>query len=76
MAFPIEQVRSQFPALASSAIFFDNPGGTQVPRRVIDAVAAGMAGAASNLDGFFKASQDADAIYNAAHETMAEFLGC
>jgi cysteine desulfurase family protein (TIGR01976 family) len=75
MAFPIEQVRSQFPALASPAIFFDNPGGTQVPRRVIDAVAAGMAGAASNLDGFFKASQDADAIYNAAHETMAEFLG-
>ena len=75
MAFPIEQVRSQFPALATPAIFFDNPGGTQVPRRVIDAVAGGMAGAASNLGGYFKASRDADAIYDAAHETMAEFLG-
>ena len=29
-------VRAQFPALASGAIFFDNPGGTQVARPVID----------------------------------------
>src|ERR1039457_1405691 len=37
-------VRSQFPALAQMAngrpmVFLDGPGGTQVPQRVIDAIA-------------------------------------
>ncbi|HEY2660407.1 MAG TPA: cysteine desulfurase-like protein [Caulobacteraceae bacterium] len=74
-AFPIEQVRDQFPALNSSVAFLDNPAGTQVPRRVIEAVSAAMAGAASNLGGFFQASRDADAIYDRAHEAAAELLG-
>jgi len=74
-AFPIELVRQQFPALAAPAAFLDNPAGTQVPRRVIEAVAAAMAGAASNLGGQFEASRRADAIYDAAHEAMADLLG-
>jgi cysteine desulfurase family protein (TIGR01976 family) len=74
-AFPIDLVRSQFPALAGSAVFLDNPAGTQVPRQVIEAVAAAMAHAASNLGGYFQASQAADAIYERAHTAMAELLG-
>lgn len=73
--FPIDAVRAQFPALAGPAAFLDNPAGTQVPRRVIDAVAAAMAGAASNLGGYFQASRDAVAIYDAAHDAMADMLG-
>ena len=73
--FPVEQVRSQFPALASHAVFLDNPAGTQVPRRVIEAVSMAMVDAASNLGGYFQASQAADAIYERAHQTMAELLG-
>jgi cysteine desulfurase family protein (TIGR01976 family) len=34
-----------------------------------------MAGAASNLGGYFQPSRDADAIYARAHEAMAEMLG-
>jgi cysteine desulfurase family protein (TIGR01976 family) len=75
MAFPIDRVRSQFPALSTKDIFFDNPGGTQVPRQVIEAVSSGMAGAASNLGGYFQASRYADAIYTVAHDKMAELLG-
>lgn len=74
-SFPVTRVRSQFPALSSPAVFLDNPGGTQVPRQVIDAVSAAMAGAASNTGGYFQASLDADAIYARAHEAMAELLG-
>ncbi len=38
-------IRGQFPALAQTvgghpAVFFDGPGGTQVPQRVIDAIGA------------------------------------
>ncbi len=74
-SFPIELVRSRFPALSGSAVFLDNPGGTQVSQPVIDAVCAAMAGAASNLGGHFKASNDADAIWVRAHDAMAEMLG-
>jgi cysteine desulfurase family protein (TIGR01976 family) len=74
-AFPIDAVRRQFPALAASDAYLDNPAGTQVPRAVIDAVAGAMAGAASNLGGYFSASQAADAIYERALTAMADFLG-
>ena len=74
-AFPIAQVRAQFPALSGSATFLDNPAGTQVPRRVIEAVAAAMAGAASNLGGHFQASRDAVAINDLAHASAADLLG-
>ena len=73
--FPIERVRSQFPALSAPSVFLDNPAGTQVPRQVIEAVSGAMAAAASNLGGYFQASLDADAIYLQAHEAMAGLLG-
>ncbi len=74
-AFPIDQVRSQFPALNGPSAFVDNPAGTQVPRQVIEAVTAAMSGAASNLGGQFESSRSADAIYARAHDSMAELLG-
>ena len=43
-AFDVDALRAQFPGLARQhdgrpAVFLDGPGGTQVPQRVIDAVA-------------------------------------
>lgn len=73
--FPIELVRSQFPALSAPAVFFDNPAGTQVPRSVIDAVSTAMTAAASNTGGYFQASVRAEAIVDGAHDAMAELLG-
>jgi selenocysteine lyase/cysteine desulfurase len=57
--FPIDLVRSQFPALAGAAVFLDNPAGTQVSRQVINAVSEAMASAASNIGGAFRASKSA-----------------
>lgn len=73
--FPIEHIRSQFPALSAPSVFLDNPAGTQVPRQVIEAVSGAMVGAASNTGGYFQASLDAEAIYARAHGAMAELLG-
>ena len=44
----LQWVRSQFPALAQSvhghpAVFLDGPGGTQVPRQVIEAISGYLA---------------------------------
>ena len=77
--FPIERVRREFPALARShggrpPVFMDNPAGTQLPRRVIDAVASTLVDAASNLGGFFENSRTAEAVHARAHGAMADFL--
>lgn len=73
--FPIDEVRRQFPALLKPCAYLDNPAGTQVPRPVIEAVAAAMTGAASNLGGYFDDSRAADAIYERALAAMADMLG-
>src|SRR5262245_65358075 len=59
MAFPIEAVRRQFPALAVSdkgrrRIYLDNPAGTQVAKIVADAVAKCLIETNANLGGFFE----------------------
>jgi cysteine desulfurase family protein (TIGR01976 family) len=79
-SFPIDEVRSAFPAVSGAAgaaapVFLDNPAGTQLPRRVIDAVSAAMVEASSNLGGYFTGSRKADAIWERAHQAMAEMLG-
>ena len=48
MAYDVAAVRSHYPALASGEVFFDGPGGTQVPQPVIDAVSRTLAGPLSN----------------------------
>ena len=78
-AFPIDRVRQEFPALSRThdgrpRVYMDNPAGTQLPRRVIDAVSNALVDAASNYGGFFENSRNAEAIYARAHDGMAEFV--
>ncbi len=72
-------VRSQFPALAlvdagRPAVYFDGPGGTQVPQRVIDAMAHYLIRSNANHGGAFRTSRESDAVLHAAHEAMADLL--
>jgi len=74
-------VRAQFPALAETvhdqtAIFFDGPGGTQVPQRVIAAIGDYLIHANANTHGAFATSARSDAIIADAHAAMADLLGC
>jgi cysteine desulfurase family protein (TIGR01976 family) len=68
-------VRSRFPALASGTVFFDNPGGTQVPRIVVDAVADCLIHRNANLGGAFATSRAADEVVLAGRRAMADLLG-
>ena len=75
----LSPVRSQFPALAlqdggRTAVFFDGPGGTQVPQRVIDAMTHYLTTSNANHGGAFRTSRESDATLHAAHEAMADFL--
>ncbi len=72
-------VRSQFPALAlmdggRPAVYFDGPGGTQVPQRVVDAMAHYLIHTNSNHGGAFRTTRESDAVLHAAHEAMADLL--
>lgn len=76
MSFPIAAVRAQFPALASGAIYFDNPGGTQVSQRVIDRMTDYLVRCNANKGGAFPTSVESDAVLKAAHAAMAAMLNC
>jgi cysteine desulfurase family protein (TIGR01976 family) len=72
-------VRSQFPALAlrdagRPAVYFDGPGGTQVPQSVVDAMSRYLIQANANHGGAFRTSRESDATLAAAHEAMADLL--
>lgn len=74
-------IRAQFPALAETigqepVVFFDGPGGTQVPQRVIDAISNYLVKANANTHGAFLTSHRSDAIIAEAHAAMADLLGC
>jgi len=75
MSFNVDLVRAQFPALESGAIFFDNPGGTQVARRVVERMSDYLVRTNANHGGAFKPSRESDAVLDAAHAAMADFLG-
>jgi cysteine desulfurase family protein (TIGR01976 family) len=78
--FPVGQVRAEFPALArrvgeAPAVFFDGPGGSQVPQRVIDAVAGYLLRENANSGGAFATSVETDAMLDEAHAAAADLLG-
>jgi cysteine desulfurase family protein (TIGR01976 family) len=77
----VEWVRQQFPSLQQTvnglpAVFFDAPGGTQVPRRVIDAISGYLSTSNANTCGAFLTSNRTDRMIAEAREAMADFLNC
>ncbi|HZO99448.1 MAG TPA: cysteine desulfurase-like protein [Terriglobia bacterium] len=79
--FDIEWVRAQFPALGQKVnsypvAFFDGPGGTQVPERVIAAMREYLVSSNSNTHGAFPTSQRTDEVIQEAHQAIADLYGC
>jgi cysteine desulfurase family protein (TIGR01976 family) len=75
----LSPVRVQFPALARidggrPAIYFDGPGGTQTPQRVIHAMGRYLAECNANHGGAFRTSRESDEIIAAAHAAMADLV--
>jgi cysteine desulfurase family protein (TIGR01976 family) len=78
-ALDLAAIRAAFPALAvelngQPVVYFDNPGGTQVPQACIDAIKQYLGSANANTGGAFLTSQRTDAVLAEAHAAMADFL--
>ncbi len=68
-------VRTRFPALASGAVFLDNPGGTQIAQSALDRMQDYLTRTNANHGGAFRTSRDSDAMVEAARMAAADFLG-
>lgn len=76
----VRRLRQQFPALGrmhgdSEAVYLDGPAGTQVPQRVIDAIAKYLSTCNANHEGAFATSRESDRWVEGVHEAAADFVG-
>lgn len=77
---PVEEIRSHFPALrrvheGNAVAYFDGPGGTQVPREVVEAVSDYLYNHNANTHWAYPTSAETDELLENARAVMADFLG-
>jgi cysteine desulfurase family protein (TIGR01976 family) len=75
----IKEIRRCFPALARThngypVAHFDGPGGTQVPRTVVEAVNDYLYHHNANTHWAYPTSEETDAIIDSARRVLADFL--
>jgi cysteine desulfurase family protein (TIGR01976 family) len=75
----LPRIRENFPALArihegKPVAYFDGPGGTQVPRAVVDAMGNYLLRHNANTHWSFPSSEETDAIIGDARRALADFL--
>ncbi len=78
-AYDVDLIRSKFPAITRTngqvpPVFLDNPGGTQVPCQVIDAITDCLINKNANVGGPFQTSVKVDGVVAGAHQAMADFV--
>ena len=81
MQFDVNYVREQFPALRREhnglpVIILDGPGGSQVPKRVVEKINDYLYNHNANEHGFFATSMETDKLLSNARKTYADFFGC
>ena len=79
--YPLEKIRGSFPSLSRKfnereVVYFDGPGGSQVPQSVADAVSNYLLNNNANTGMSFITSIETDEIIAETLSACAEFLGC
>ena len=76
MTLDVAAARARFSALQRDLVFFDGPGGTQVPDEVIKAVSDYFLTSNANVSGPYETSRQTEALDARARESAGRFLGC
>jgi cysteine desulfurase family protein (TIGR01976 family) len=76
----LTSIRARFPALAAReggrlVSYLDGPGGSQVPREVLEAMLGYLERDNANLGGAFRASRASDDVIDAGRAAIADFVG-
>jgi cysteine desulfurase family protein (TIGR01976 family) len=76
LAFPVEHLRREFPALAQAGdfLFFDNAAGAQIPESVLAAVTDHLVSRNVQRGGPYDRSLEVDAMITRAREAVAAFV--
>jgi cysteine desulfurase family protein (TIGR01976 family) len=79
-ALSVGRIRSAFPALerhyqGHPVAYFDGPGGTQVPRQVVQAMEDYLYHHNANTHWHYPTSVETDALIAGSREALADFLG-
>ncbi|MFH1754959.1 MAG: cysteine desulfurase-like protein [Candidatus Latescibacterota bacterium] len=74
MSMDIEYVRSQFPALSGEWVFFDNAGGTQIVKPVVDRIEDYLYSCNVQLGATYEVSRAAGDRVAAGAKAMAKFV--
>ena len=74
MTLDLTIIRSQFPSLGRPAVFFDNPGGTQISRQSLERLNKYLLECNANHEGAFTTSIASDEVLDKAHQAMADFI--
>src|ERR1700733_10557306 len=72
----VDAARKRFSSLQQGFMFFDAPGGSQVPDEVGDAIARTLREASANLGAGYETSRRVGRILEQAEAGAARFLGC
>ncbi len=75
----VQEIRSHFPALGRvhegfPVAYFDGPGGTQVPRAVVEAMSNYLYQHNANTHWAYPTSAETDALLERSRESLADFL--
>src|SRR5262249_30960806 len=73
--FDVGAARARFPSLQRDLVFFDGPGGRQVPDSVIEAVSAYFRDSNANVSGPYETSRRTEELFARSRATAARFLG-
>jgi cysteine desulfurase family protein (TIGR01976 family) len=76
LSLDVAAVRARFTALQRDLVFFDAPGGSQVPDEVIEAIATYLRESNANTSGPYETSRRTEELMVRARATAASFLGC
>jgi cysteine desulfurase family protein (TIGR01976 family) len=76
---PVEAIRAEFPALTrvhrgAPVAYFDGPGGTQVPGRVVEAMTQYLFRHNANTHWAYPSSAETDAMIESARQGFADFF--
>jgi cysteine desulfurase family protein (TIGR01976 family) len=77
----VTEIRSHFPALERKhnglpVAYFDGPGGTQVPRAVVEAMNDYLYNHNANTHWAYPTSSETDQLLDHARQTLADFFNC
>ncbi|KXT05255.1 hypothetical protein AC578_8382 [Pseudocercospora eumusae] len=72
--FDIEKVRSHFPALGGKQIYFDNAGGSQVLREVIDSIVSYLSSNNVQLGASYPISQKSTDLFYEGSAAVAKYI--